>query len=1158
MNCPKCKQEISEKDLVCPNCKKVLKLKCQKCGHITKKAVCDRCGNTIINKCYKCGRLNSTSLEICPSCGMNIDASILLREATIEEFAAMTIELENYEAIQEAFNSEKLARHFRANFYALIKKIGAEKKLRVQLVDNVFIIRFCKDYSFLESCLSAVDFSIFVAQSVTEINKKLYEAKGITVKAKIAIQKRDVFSKPSEYKAGVNINLVYSSKKMDHLFNNVQVLVDSYIYQVTKNKYPYQSLSAVYIKNQMVMFFELILPSLIKIEEEEVVEGNFVEIPKKLEFEPDETEDEQLINFSSLHCSFLKAKYDTLLDEIARIVNNDSIKNPIIAVKSTLRAGNLSGLYVKDFEKAFNNSCRVCRFSCDNNAIYTPLGFLKGLLYSYTNATESDVLLHPECVDAITRDTYLQNLLLLKYPENRHPEDVRYEYFESFAGFFKNISEKTVFIVDNFENIDEGSLEILKYLIENNILGNASFIFSYCQEYSLHRKIYKLITSSNFFEIELRLSSNRTIINNHAASLKNIEKTFFFEKVIENTKGSNFFYNQAINYLLDNGILEYKDGQYCVHKNKMIVIPGSLEELAKKRIQSLGGTKNLMELYVQMLMLGEKIPVEVVSLLGYEDVLKLVKRLVEIKLIQIQNDRTVYITNYNLYKQAMTAALDSEKLQECALNLLQKIISYIPIETKLKAEVYELAGNKKEAFAHWNKIAEISNYFGDFNAYLNCTNKYLSFADNIIDEESNKTVEQVKMEVYEEMSLMLYKYYPEKILNFLELLLENLELSGDDLKIKTVANKLVQSCLLSGNYANALEYVGKIISRTRTSSFNPHDGNFNLNYFLINMVTLELYYNLGRLNECVELGDELFKHINISNFADSILPQGFSRKQFQDAIADALFFVSLSRIIQLKPDAAKKISEIIPAVANRYACFDLLLVLQKFLTGQNIAPELNKFENRDFSQDKYSQILYPILRGMIALRLRDWDSLGDYIYQAKLVSNSYCLHQIEHFCDLMIGFAYQNMDNLKKAKQIYYSVLDSSSAKAIKNITYLCWYLIAQAERLEGNNDTAMGILNNALLNIEKDENVSPYFIMMFKTMYAELLLANHEVEKALFCANQSFEIISKHHLGLNLSHISNMLTEIYKWLMGNEKDPHAVEFYKKKLMQVAATNMQT
>ena len=1155
MNCPKCKTEISERDLVCPNCKKVLKLKCQKCGHITKKPVCDRCGNTIINKCYKCGRLNSTSLEVCPSCGMNINASILLREATIEEFAAMTIELENYEAIQEAFNSEKLARHFRANFYSLIKKIGAEKKLRVQLIDNVFIIRFCKDYSFLESCISAVDFSIFVAQSVTEINKKLYEAKGITVKAKIAIQKRDVYSKTSDYKAGVNINLVYSSKKIDHLFNNVQVLVDSYIYQMTKNKYPYQSLSAVYIKNQMVMFFELLLPSLIKIEEEEdLPEGNFVDIPKKLEFEPDEIEDEKLLNFSSLHCSFLKAKYDTLLDELSRIINNETLKNPIIAVKSSLRAGNLSGLYQKDFEKAFNDY-KVCRFSCPANSKYTPLGFLKDLLYSYTNVSELDVLLNPECIDAITGDTYLQNLLLLKYPENRHPEDVRYEYFESFAGFFSHIVQKTVFIVDNFENIDEGSLEILKYLIENNILGNAAFIFSYNQDFSLHRKIYKLITSSNFFEIELRLSSNRTIINNHASSLRNIEKTFFFEKVMENTKGSNFFFNQAFNYLLDNGIFSYKDGQYFVEKNKMLVIPGTIEELARRRIQTLGKTKNLLDFYVQILMLGEKIPTQVLSMLGFDDISKLVKRLGEIKLIQILNDRTIYITNYNLYKQELNAALDETMLQKSAQNVIQKVLSYIPAETKLKAEIYEYAGDKKESFTCWNKLAEISNNFGDFNAYLNCTNKYLSFADNIIDEESSKTVEQIKMEVYEEMSIMLYKYYPEKILNFLELLLENLELGGDDLKIKTVANKLVQSCLLSGNYANALEYAGKIMARTQASSFNPHDRNFNLNYFLINMVTLELYYNLGRLNECVELGDELFKYIHLNNISDNILPQGFSRKQFQDAIVDALFFVSLSRIIQLKSDAFEKISSIASAVSSGYSCFSLLLLLQKFLSGQNITQDLNALENRDFSNDKYSQILYPILRGMTALKLQDWEVMGDYIYQAKLVSNSYCLHQIEHSCDLMIGFAYQNMGNTKKAKQIYYSVLDLSSAKAIKNITYLCWYLIAQTERLENNNSTATGILNNALLNMEKDENISPYFIMMFKTMYAELLLMNNEVEKALFCANQSFEIISKHHLGLNLSHISNMLTEIYKWLMGNEKDPHAVEFYRKKLMQVAATN---
>ena len=32
MNCPKCQTPIGDKDLVCPKCKKVLRLKCPVCG----------------------------------------------------------------------------------------------------------------------------------------------------------------------------------------------------------------------------------------------------------------------------------------------------------------------------------------------------------------------------------------------------------------------------------------------------------------------------------------------------------------------------------------------------------------------------------------------------------------------------------------------------------------------------------------------------------------------------------------------------------------------------------------------------------------------------------------------------------------------------------------------------------------------------------------------------------------------------------------------------------------------------------------------------------------------------------------------------------------------------------------------------------------------
>ena len=210
MNCPSCKSQISEKDLVCPHCKKVLHLKCNNCGHVTKNTVCEKCGSVLLNKCYKCGKLNSTDLEVCPKCGLNVNASIGLRESVIEEFAVLTLEITNFEDLKTALKSDKLTEQFKKNLYTLIKKNALQKKLRVQYLDNTFIVRFCKDYSFQESCVSALDFAIFIGQTVTEINTKLFDAKGITLKAQMAIQKRDVYSKPEEYKSGININVVYS------------------------------------------------------------------------------------------------------------------------------------------------------------------------------------------------------------------------------------------------------------------------------------------------------------------------------------------------------------------------------------------------------------------------------------------------------------------------------------------------------------------------------------------------------------------------------------------------------------------------------------------------------------------------------------------------------------------------------------------------------------------------------------------------------------------------------------------------------------------------------------------------------------------------------------------------------------------------------------
>ena len=399
---------------------------------------------------------------------------------------------------------------------------------------------------------------------------------------------------------------------------------------------------------------------------------------------------------------------------------------------------------------------------------------------------------------------------------------------------------------------------------------------------------------------------------------------------------------------------------------------------------------------------------------------------------------------------------------------------------------------------------------------------------------------------------MLYKYYPDKMINFLKMILENLEVQGDEQNIKEVANKLVQSCLISGNYQHALEYAGKILSRTPHSSFNPAERNFNLNYFLINMVTLEIYFNLGRLNEGIELSKELFENIDVATASETILPEGFSKKQFNDAILDALFFVNFSRVIQLAPDRQEKLDELITKMPNA-TCFKLLSLLNGFMQGQNIVEQMTQIAQSGL-QDKYSLILFPMLQALISLLYKDYNSLANYIYSAKIQASAINFHQMELFSELLIGYAYQNLGNLKKAKQIYLSITDSSSDKGLKNITYLSWLLNAKLEFSEGKQEIALNIMNNALLSLEKDENASGYILLLFKMFYSELMINTGQLEQALFCAEQAFDSAVKNKIILHLPQIADILAFIYNQIISSNQPAEIQNAYKNKMINLQNT----
>ena len=78
MECPKCGAEIDKGALVCPNCKKVLKIICPVCKTVNTKNVCKKCGEVLVTKCAKCGKINLLKNEKCVKCGYSNEISAVL------------------------------------------------------------------------------------------------------------------------------------------------------------------------------------------------------------------------------------------------------------------------------------------------------------------------------------------------------------------------------------------------------------------------------------------------------------------------------------------------------------------------------------------------------------------------------------------------------------------------------------------------------------------------------------------------------------------------------------------------------------------------------------------------------------------------------------------------------------------------------------------------------------------------------------------------------------------------------------------------------------------------------------------------------------------------------------------------------------------------
>ena len=180
----------------------------------------------------------------CVKCGYSNEISAVQGESNSDSFAVVRIDFPNSDVVKAKLGSNQLYQKFRTNFDAMIASYVSTLRVRRQIIKNdIYIIRFNRDYTFTSSANSAILATIELLNMITKLNVKLLKKKGVALRCNFSIMKRDADKNPYDIDSKFHANMVYqsSSKEMKAL-DAFQVITDEDFYDSYKDKYKIDNL----------------------------------------------------------------------------------------------------------------------------------------------------------------------------------------------------------------------------------------------------------------------------------------------------------------------------------------------------------------------------------------------------------------------------------------------------------------------------------------------------------------------------------------------------------------------------------------------------------------------------------------------------------------------------------------------------------------------------------------------------------------------------------------------------------------------------------------------------------------------------------------------------------------------------------------------------
>jgi len=1136
MECPKCHNEVGEHDKICPYCKKVLLLECPICHKFNRTALCSECGYVILSKCHNCGQLNPTIKGKCKKCGFDTSKSISMNEAETDEFACLAITFPNLEDLRPALKNKQIFNKFYKQLKSFIFNYGQSQDNRVRLIDNAFIIKYYKEFSMTSSVNKAVKSAIELMNKIAEISYKLKKQKNVKMACKMAILKRTLENDNRPFNTGLNIKLIDNEIKKDNYANGLQIITDQHINNIISRQYKLEMIYSSQVDDELLEFYEFPIAGQLTpiIEDDTEKKQGLLNKPKELP-KISELEEEELVvdlytnKIIDIHtkCEFLSLPAANIPNKLKEFLK----KKTFITLKSTDKLS----IYSKDIRDAIlSTTNNLMHVVCTGGFVYEPFACFKELVADYLGYDSKMAKLDPVAsakLKQIDQEGYIYKLLIHKEQEEVKPEEALQKYMEIFYGFFSAQKGATI-LIENFDLIDETSLEIIIGMASSFEEMGISFVVTVPENYLVHKEINELLYLDSYKEITVVKSQYEYLVSQIEDDITEIQDSFYIRKIQDQFLGSSLYFKHAMNYLKDAHVVVSIEGKLKISSEKSLIFPAALEALITKRFELLPENEGLILAYSSIL--GDKIHTDILKELEIEEINSAVESLQTKGLIDFRNSMII-VQNYKIVKNCIKEALTDEVKSILTKNILEKlharnleILKSLGLVTKSQLIIYELS------------LYAINH--GDFNAYLRNCKRFLSLVDPIPRRNLLPELIEAKNTIYSTISNYINKYPSHKIYAIARIIFDDAVRKKDDLRIMNLSSLMLDSALMGENYILAQQSLQQVLVRMLNPKLTEGNGNIQSKYFFYSCINAKILFHAGKFKQCIEILDKTIDSIT-EDLLEQLQRSNVSKDAFVSYFMSILIYGALSRVIICDPNLDSFFEKINYMFNSDIASKGYIMLFNKLIHKEEF----------EFTYEEEFESMSKILSALInAFKTFD----GDYnlfaqnIYQTKLASREGKESFFSLISDLIIGYSYQKLGSATKASVIFKDVANTAQKSGMEFISVLANWFIANLKYSVKDFDSAYKIISDNIFTIKKIGINDKLVYILSEILLVNTVVSQHnidvDIQPLLYKINYTCE-------KFNFEYLKEQLIDYTQFV----EDYNAKHPKKKKEAEIADTEQQ-